>query len=109
MTCKEELIQEMHAMQLDFLSIRCAAIRIQDLEKDLEITLTEDYDLKDMDRFLDALNFEYRESSIKMRPALVVSGTIWFRDGSWMSRACTYGPESWRYNWMPTIPEKCKK
>jgi len=105
MTLKDELFQELAAMQLDLLSIRCAAIKFQDSE----IILTEDYDLNDMDRFLNELDFEYEEYSIGLLAPLVVSGTIWFRDGSWMSRTRTYGTERWRYNWMPTIPEKCKK
>jgi hypothetical protein len=59
---------------------------------------------EDYQAFLDTLDFEY-DAGYGLQE---VFGTIWFVDGTWMTRWEYDGSEGWEYHTVPQIPDYLK-
>ncbi len=62
------------------------------------------YTQEDLDKFLEALDFEYYPGYGMQE----LYGTIWFKDGNWSTRGEYDGAEWWEFQQRPEIPEKLK-
>ncbi len=68
---------------------------------DLPVDYTED----ELYAFLKAINIMYNESY----GAQILSGVIWYMDGTYSTRWEYDGSEGWEYHQCPPIPEKLIK
>lgn len=96
--CKEflEHIENRH--------ILCAEVRYDNYNIDKIIRLRQDYDANDLQRFLDALKFDYNDSYGHQ----FVYGTIWYTDGTWSTRREYDGSEWWEHQVLPEIPKELR-
>lgn len=94
MNAKEEL----QVFLRDKAPIKCAIIHNEDDE--LKIKLLLNYNNEDLISFYKSLDFDYDNSY----GCQYLEGTIWLRDGTWISRGEYDGSEWWEHNVLPEIP-----
>lgn len=91
---------------------KCALIEYvaditENVNKSRNIVLKLNYTNKDLDTFLDKLNFNYNNRSGSQR----LFGTIWLNDNTWVTREIHdyHGNfiEWWTHNVLPNIPSEC--
>lgn len=78
--------------------ILCSQIR--DIKSGLCAILTTGWDKKDLEDFLEKIDFEYDDGYGGQE----LYGTIWYIDGTWSSRVEYDGSEWWNYYSCPNIP-----
>ena len=71
----------------------------------LSITLKKGYTDLEFAEFMDKLDFDYDAGY----GAQYIDGTVWFEDGTWLSRGEYDGSEWWVYLKTPEIPEYLEK
>ncbi len=59
-----------------------------------------DYNKKELEIFLERLNFEYDSGYGGQN----LYGTVWLKDETWLSRGEYDGSELWEHNILPEIP-----
>jgi hypothetical protein len=69
-----------------------------------QLALGVGYSEEEWSRFLEALDFEYNSGYGSQE----LDGTIWFEDGTWMTRREYDGSESWEKHQQPELPEICR-
>lgn len=111
MNAKQELKQ-----YTDNCDVLCAELYYEQNEYDdatesfIDNVHNGDYILKqnhtkgDMIAFLDKLDFEYSNGYGGQE----LFGTIWMKDGTWMTRGEYDGSEWWEYNKCPDLPDSVK-
>ena len=83
--------------------VKCASIQFDDNEPQTSIVLKVNHSEQDYDDFLDRLNFNYNNGFGRQ----MIFGTIWLKNGTWVSRGEYDGSEWWRHNVIPDIPNEC--
>lgn len=98
---KEELVRAIKDE-----AIKCAIIREDpdDHDKPKEWFLRVGYTEKEMTEFLNSLDFSYDAGYGGQE----LFGTVWLKDGTWLSRGEYDGSEWWEHNKLPEIPTKLK-
>jgi len=83
--------------------ILCAYIAKYKIDEQVgEFILKKGYSKEDYNKFFTSLNFEY----VNKWKRDYLTGTVWFTDGSWLSRSVRDNNETfWEYHKMPEIPE----
>jgi hypothetical protein len=71
----------------------------------LSITLKKGHTDLEFTEFMDKLDFDYDAGY----GAQYIDGTVWFEDGTWLSRGEYDGSEWWVYLKTPEIPEYLEK
>jgi hypothetical protein len=71
----------------------------------LSITLKKGHTDLEFTEFMDKLDFDYDAGY----GAQYIDGTVWFEDGTWLSRGEYDGSEWWVYLSTPKIPEYLEK
>ena len=66
--------------------------------------LKQGYSQKELDEFLETLNFEYNSGYGTQE----ISGTVWMEDGTWFEREEEDGAEWWMKRVRPYIPNNLK-
>jgi hypothetical protein len=97
---KEEFIKEVGNK-----IIHCAKIVFDDFtipKQDNTYILTTGWDSKDLEDFLDSINFEYDSGYGSQK----LYGNIWYVDGTWSERGEYDGSEWWVYTSCPEIPKE---
>lgn len=102
---KDELLSFLDNISfLNNRELKCFVIHCASVDKDedddivvvdLPVSHTED----DLEKALDALDVDYQTGSLPR-----ITGTIWFKDGSWATRREYDGSEWWHLNVLPKIP-----
>ncbi len=69
-----------------------------------QLALGVGYSEEELGLFLEALDFEYNSGYGNQE----LDGTIWFEDGTWMTRREYDGSESWEKHQQPELPEICR-
>jgi|688.fasta_scaffold1218650_2 hypothetical protein len=104
MNAKEELL--MTLQQTDNLNnVKCVYIyKETDFYNISNIAVLKlGYSEEDWQKFLEALDFTYDHGYGSQE----LFGNVWFKDGSWLSRAEYDGSEWWNHSTCPEIPEEC--
>jgi hypothetical protein len=99
MNAKKEIIS--HTCRVNS-AIKCATINQIDSRtyKIIRVVnLFENYSPKDWDKFLNELDFDYNDGY----GIQILSGTIWYNNGTWSSRQEYDGQEWWELNKCPSI------
>lgn len=106
---KSELIQHVIEVHNTFkCNIKCAECFSMNTEDQLEIyRLPINYTDIDLDEFYNMFDFEYIDL-VEFTSELVITGTIWWSDGSWSTRDICGDFESWVYYRVPPIPKILK-
>ena len=101
---KKELLD--HISSIRYKRMLCARLWFSE-EDDLciedhykEFFLRRGYSLKELESFLDSLDFDYGGRA--------VYGHIWYDDRTWSDRVHHDGYQWWEYREYPDIPDKCK-
>lgn len=105
MNAKDELLSTLQQTgNLD--NVKCAYIYRDSgfYNKTGEAILKLDYSADDWQRFLGILDFNYDHGYGTQE----LFGNVWFKDGTWLSRAEYDGSEWWNNVKCPEIPEECK-
>lgn len=117
MNAREELLRKLEDMYpvmcgdtkhgpcfMDFMDfIKCANIEYDPYNEDdakVLITLRVGYTAEEYEAFLEKLNFYY-DSGYGTQE---LEGTVWLKDGTWLSRREYDGSEWWHHNRRPSIP-----
>ena len=66
------------------------------------LILHSDHTLEEFEQFKKDLNFEY-DSGYGLQE---LSGTLWLKDGSWMTRGEYDGSEWWECHYLPELPKR---
>jgi hypothetical protein len=82
----------------------CADLTYANYTGDKTIRLRSGYEAEDLQKFLDALKFDYDNSYGHQ----YIYGTIWYDDGTWSTRGEYDGSEWWEHHILPEIPEELK-
>ena len=107
---KEELVNYITKLNV---TIKCAYIRQghddyyfdNDEDKPLPIILKENYNQKDYNDFLKALDFKYDSGYGGQE----LYGTVWLTNVTWLQRGEYDGSEWWEHMTMPEIYDECKQ
>jgi len=83
-------------------AVKC--VEISRYSQERESILKVGHTKEDYQAFLDTLDFEY-DAGYGLQE---VFGTIWFVDGTWMTRWEYDGSEGWEYHTVPQIPDYLK-
>jgi len=70
-------------------------------DESLNVTLKKGYTDLEFTEFMNKLNFEYDAGY----GSQYIDGTVWFEDGTWLSRSEYDGSEWWVYVGTPKIPD----
>ena len=68
---------------------------------DMNITLKKGYTDQEFEKFMEDLDFEYDAGW----GSQCIGGTVWFGDGTWLTRNEYDGSEWWAYLYTPKIPD----
>lgn len=83
--------------------VKCAKISKEVWGKDIKPSLLKcNYTDEDWDKFLNSLDFNYNCGYGGQE----LYGTVWFENGTWLSRGEYDGSEWWEFNETPDIPEE---
>jgi hypothetical protein len=106
---KEELLQHVNEIKTTFKNrIKCAECFSINTNEQLEIyRLTIDYTETELHEFYNRFNFEYIDI-VEFTEEMMLTGTIWWSDGSWSVRDVCGEFESWIYYRAPDIPKILK-
>lgn len=66
------------------------------------LILHSDHTLEEFEQFKKDLNFEY-DSGYGLQE---LSGTLWLKDGTWLTRGEYDGSEWWEYHYLPEMPKR---
>lgn len=102
MNARTELI---HSLMNIRRKIKCAIVSSTDWDGTKTSLLKIGYSDKDYQDFLDSLDYNY-DAGYGYKE---LDGTVWFEDGTWMSRAEYDGSEWWEFQIVPPIPEQLIK
>jgi len=91
MNAKEELLPYFEEFK-----VKCASVEGQSLKIG--------YSKQDKENFLNSLDFEYDDGYGSQN----LYGTVWFENGTWLSRGEYDGSEWWEHNELPDIPDDLK-
>lgn len=98
---KEELLREVK----DIAEIKCAILTGDPYDTNpKESTLKVGHTQTDLENFLESIDFTYYSGFGGQR----LFGTVWLKDGTWLSRGEYDGSEWWEHNRLPEIPTKLK-
>ena len=67
-----------------------------------DLILHADHTPEELEQFKKDMNFEYDSGYGTME----LSGTIWLKDGTWLTRGEYDGSEWWDYHFLPRTPER---
>jgi hypothetical protein len=84
--------------------LKCAKIRTGetwDDEGNKEYKLKIGYNNADLETFLNSLDFDYDSGYGGQE----LFGTLWLKDGTWLSRGEYDGSEWWKHNTLPEITD----
>lgn len=106
MNAREELLQNI----LDRNNVLCAVIHTNNYwhdNKELikELILKENHTPEEFNKFLLTLDFDYDNGWGEQE----LFGTVWFKDGCWLTRTEYDGKEWWEHHTLPEVPEQCKE
>jgi hypothetical protein len=99
---KEEFLHHTAGKQVKCASVQHGCTYDDDIPK--KYTLKVGYTSKDLDYFLNNLDFCYDNGYGGQE----LYGTIWYTDGTWSERGEYDGSEWWIYCEVPEIPEDLK-
>ena len=83
--------------------VKCAYITYKPLCLTFGLDIYYVFNVGAFEEFLSQLNFEYDEDMGEQE----LFGTVWFEDGTWLSREEYNGREWWVHNICPPIPTDC--
>jgi len=83
--------------------IKCAAIELRGYGANPNIILKLTHSEIELASFLNSLDFEYDNGYGGQE----LYGTVWLKDGTWMTRGEYDGSEWWDHNVLPSIPDYC--
>jgi hypothetical protein len=93
-----EMLEELGCKKMKCATITYSGYRIEDQNFNLKVNHTEE----ELNVFLTSLDFDY-DSGYGTQELF---GTVWFEDGTWLSRAEYDGLEWWVHNQLPEIPSE---
>lgn len=107
---KVELVQHITDIKNAFnIRIKCAECFSVNTDDVLEIyMLPINHTLDDCDKFINLFDFEYIDM-VEYTEDMILTGTIWWSDGSWSTREVYAEFESWVFYRAPDIPRILKR
>lgn len=109
MTCnaKEELQQHVQDIENNNRTLIAATVHRVDSKRhnftELDIVLYVDHTQEEVEKFWNALDFFYDDGYGKL-----VTGYLWFSDGTWSERREYDGSEWWEHQAVPALPQRPK-
>jgi hypothetical protein len=106
---KDELMQHFNEVRTTFnIKIKCSEGFSVNTEEVLEVyNLAVNYTDDELNNFFDMFDFEYIDF-VEFNEDMMLTGTIWWSDGSWSIRDICGEFESWVYYRAPDIPKTLK-
>ena len=99
---KEEFLEEVKGKEVLCVDLKygCDWVDPDDDERPVVIQLVAAYSQEEYDKFLEKINFEY-DNGFGLQ---LLSGIIWYKDGTWSERGEYDGSEWWEYKSRPKFP-----
>jgi len=99
---KEEFLEEVKSKEVLCVDLKYGYdwVDPDDDERPVVIQLVAAYSQEEYDKFLEKINFEYDDGF----GSQLLSGIIWYKDGTWSERAEYDGSEWWSYKSRPRLP-----
>lgn len=95
---KQEFLEHIYMGLIDH--VKCVYINVSG-KKFKTIFLRKDFSQKSWNEFLDYLDFDYDEKSLKVE----IEGTIWYNDNTWSTHDYIDYEQVWVYHKMPQPPK----